>query len=137
MPVRSPLGLIGRVLEVGHVTSRVLLVTDSESLVPVRRASDSIPGFAQGRADGTLQIRLISLGINPLKRGDAFVTSGTGGLFRPGTPIAIVDTITRDGAIARLLSDPAASEFVAVEPIWTSQATDQPQVTASGGPTRP
>ena len=137
MPVRSPLGLIGRVLEVGHATSRVLLVTDSESVVPVRRASDSIPGFAQGRADGTLQIKLISLGINPLKRGDAFVTSGIGGLFHPGTPIAIVETITRDGAIARLLSDPAASEFVAVEPIWTSQPTDRPQGATSGGPARP
>jgi rod shape-determining protein MreC len=131
MPVRTPLGLIGRVLEVGRTTSRVLLVTDGESLVPVRRASDSIPGFAQGRADGTVQIKLISLGINPLKRGDAFVTSGTGGLFHPGTPIAVVERLTRDGAIARLLSDPAASEFVAVEPIWT------PQAEPTGGPAQP
>ena len=137
MPVRTPLGLVGRVLEVGYATSRVLLVTDSESLVPVRRASDSIPGFAQGRADGTVQIKLIGLGINPLKRGDAFVTSGTGGLFHPGTPIAIVDTLTRDGAIARLLSDPAASEYVAVEPIWTSQPSNQQQAAALGGPARP
>ena len=137
MPVRSPLGLIGRVLEVGHASARVLLITDGESLVPVRRASDSIPGFAQGRADGTLQIKLISLGINPLKRGDAFVTSGSGGLFHPGTPIATVETVTRDGAIARLLSDPAASEFVAVDPIWTSQPADRTQTVASGGPTRP
>lgn len=137
MPVRTPLGLIGRVLEVGHATARVLLVTDSESVVPVRRASDSIPGFAQGRADGTVQIKLISLGINPLKRGDAFVTSGTGGLYHPGTPIAVVETLTRDGAIARLLSDPAASEFVAVEPVWTAQVADLPQAAASGGPARP
>jgi rod shape-determining protein MreC len=137
MPVLSPLGLIGRVLEVGHATSRVLLITDGESVVPVRRASDSIPGFAQGRADGTLQIKLISLGINPLKRGDAFVTSGTGGLYHPGTPIAVVETLTRDGAIARLLSDPAASEYVAVEPIWTAEAPNPAQVPPSGRPARP
>ena len=137
MPVRTPLGLVGRVLEVGYATSRVLLVTDSESLVPVRRASDSIPGFAQGRADGTVQIKLISLGINPLKRGDAFVTSGTGGLFRPGTPIAIVETITRDGAIARLLSDPAASEYVAVEPVWTAQPDNKAPAAPSSGTARP
>jgi rod shape-determining protein MreC len=137
MPVRSPLGLVGRVLEVGYLTSRVLLITDSESLVPVRRASDSIPGFAQGRADGTLQIRLISLGINPLKRGDAFVTSGAGGLYRPGTPIAIVDAITRDGAIAKLVSDPSTSEFVAVEPVWNSEPAERTQKPASGGPARP
>ena len=122
MPVRSPLGLVGRVLEVGNTTSRVLLITDGESVVPVRRAGDSIPGFAQGRSDGRVQIRLISLGINPLKHGDAFVTSGSGGLYRPGTPIAIVESLTRDGAIARLLSDPAASDYVAIEPVWSPEA---------------
>jgi rod shape-determining protein MreC len=84
-----------------------------------------------------LQIRLISLGINPLKRGDAFVTSGAGGLYRPGTPIAIVDAITRDGAIAKLVSDPSTSEFVAVEPVWNSEPAERTQKPASGGPARP
>ena len=122
MPVRSELGLVGRVLEVGHSTARVLLITDGESVVPVRRASDSIPAFAQGRSDGRVQVRLISLGINPLKPGDAFVTSGSGGLYRPGTPIAVVESVTRDGAIARVLSDPAASDYVAIEPVWAPKA---------------
>lgn len=118
MPVRSPMGLVGRVLEVGRSTARVLLVTDTESTVPVRRASDGTPGFAQGLSDGTLQIRLISLGINPLKRGDALVTSGAGGLYRPGTAVAVVTVLTRDGAIARVISDPAATELVVVDPVW-------------------
>jgi rod shape-determining protein MreC len=118
MPVRSPLGLVGRVLEVGGSTSRVLLITDTESVVPARRASDGIPAFAQGRGDGRLQLRLISLGINPLKKGDIFVTSGSGGLYRPGTALAVATEITRDGAIASVLSDPAATEFVAVERMW-------------------
>ena len=120
MPTRSASGVVGRVLETGRSTARVLLITDGESIVPVRRASDSLPGFAQGRADGRVQIRLISLGINPLKPGDAFVTSGSGGLYPPGMPIAIAETITRDGAIARVLADPAASEHVAVLPVWAA-----------------
>lgn len=120
MPVRSPLGLVGRILEVSDQTARVLLITDSESLVPVRRASDGIPAFAEGRSDGTLQIRLINLGINPLKRGDTFVTSGSGGLYRPNTPIAIVGTVTSDGAIAHVLSDPASNDYVVVERMWAT-----------------
>src|ERR1700712_579164 len=100
MPVRSPLGLVGRVLEVGSWTARVLLITDTESVVPVRRASDGVPAFAVGRADGTLQLRLINLGINPLKPGDVMVTSGSGGLYRPGTAVAIVDRLLSDGALA-------------------------------------
>ncbi len=118
MPVRSPLGLVGRVLEVGRTSARVLLITDTESVVPVRRASDGIPAFATGRADGTIQLRLISLGINPLKRGDAFVTSGSGGLYRPGIAIAVVTRITVDGAIAQPLSDPGTTEIVVVDPVW-------------------
>lgn len=122
MPVRTAQGLVGRVLEVGHSAARILLVTDTESVVPVRRASDGTPAFANGRGDGTLQIRLLSLGLNPLRAGDVFVTSGAGGLYWPGTPMAMVVTLTHDGAIARPLSDPAASEIVAVQPSWEPTA---------------
>jgi rod shape-determining protein MreC len=134
MPVRSQEGLIGRVLEVGGSTSRVLLVTDTESLVPVRRASDGVPAFAQGRGDGSLQIRLINLGINPLKLGDVMVTSGSGGLYRPGTAVAAVTAITRDGAIARVLSDPAATEYVIVEQIWAPAARPVPAAQEGANP---
>ena len=122
MPVRSATGLVGRVLEVGPNTARVLLVTDAENVVPVRRASDGVAAFAQGRADGRLVLKLINMGINPLKRGDVFVTSGAGGLYRPGIPVAVVEIRTRDGAIARILGDPAAADFVIVEPIFQDLA---------------
>jgi rod shape-determining protein MreC len=136
MPVRSPMGLVGRVLEVSNATARVLLITDSESVVPVRRASDGIPGFAQGRGDGTLQIRLINLGINPLKRGDTFVTSGSGGLYRPNTPIAIAASVTTDGAIAHVLSDPANNDYVVVERMWAIPPSLSPPQ-AEGDPAAP
>ena len=126
MPVRSPLGLVGRVLETGRSTARVLLITDPESVVPVRRASDGIAAFAQGRADGTVQIRLIELGINPLRRGDAFVTSGAGGLYPPGIAFAVVTELRNDGAIARPLSDPGSAEFVTVEREWQPVVSDIP-----------
>jgi len=122
MPVSSPLGLIGRVLEVGRRSSRVLLLTDSESMVPVRRATDDVVAFAEGRSDGSLRLRLINLGINPIKPGDVFVTSGAGGLFRPGIAVALATQITKDGAIAQLLSNPAATDVVLVEPIWQPAA---------------
>lgn len=118
MPVRTPHGLVGRVLEVANSTARVLLVTDPESIVPVQRARDAVPAFAQGRGDGSLQIRLISLGINPLKPGDVLVTSGSGGLYAPGTAVAVVMQLTRDGAIGRVLADPAAIDYAAIYPVY-------------------
>jgi rod shape-determining protein MreC len=134
MPVRSARGLVGRVLEVGGSTARVLLITDGESVVPVRRSRDGIPAFATGRADGQLQIRLINLGLNPLKVGDVLVTSGSGGLYRPGTPVAVIAQLTRDGGVARVLSDPAASEFVIVEQIWNQLNDPSTETPASPAP---
>ena len=127
MPVTSPLGLVGRVLEAGSNSSRVLLLTDPESLVPVRRSTDNVVAFAEGRSDGSLRLRLVNLGINPIKKGDVFVTSGAGGLYRPGVAVAVAAEITRDGAIAHLLSNPAATNVVVVEPIWQREATEAVQ----------
>lgn len=124
MPVTSPMGLVGRILEVGENSSRVLLLTDMESTVPVRRATDDVVALAQGRADGSLRIRLVNLGINPLEEGDIFVTSGAGGLFRPGVAVAMVTELTEDGAIGQLLSNPAATDFVMVEPIFEPAAIE-------------
>lgn len=136
MPVTSPMGLVGRVLEVGNRTARVILLTDPESMVPVRRATDDVVAFAEGRADGSLRIRLINLGINPLEVGDVFVTSGAGGMFRPGVAVATVTQITEDGAIAQLLSNPAATDVVIVEPIWQRELIDRAtELAASEGVT--
>ena len=85
----------------------------------------NVVAFAEGRADGSLRIRLINLGINPLEEGDIFVTSGAGGLFRPGVAVAMVVQITEDGAIAQLLSNPAATDLVVVEPIWQRELLER------------
>lgn len=117
MPVISERGVIGRVLETGRNSARVLLLTDSESVLPVRRAKDEVIAFAEGRGDGLLRIRLVNLGINPLKVGDLMVTSGAGGYYRPGVAVAVIAKTTTDGGIARLVADPSATNFVAVEPV--------------------
>ena len=133
MPVVSPMGLVGRVLEAGTHSARVMLLTDSESMVPVRRAKDDVVAFAEGRADGSLRLRLINLGINPIKPGDVFVTSGAGGLFRPNIAVAVADRVTKDGAIALVLSNPAATDYVSIEPVWQPDAVRMLRVQPGGG----
>ncbi|WP_082336970.1 rod shape-determining protein MreC [Porphyrobacter sp. AAP60] len=117
MPVISERGVIGRVLETGRGSARVLLLTDSESVLPVRRAKGDVIAFAEGRGDGLLRVRLVNLGVNPLKVGDLMVTSGAGGYYRPGVAVAVISSITPDGGIARLVAEPAATNFVAIEPV--------------------
>lgn len=118
MPVRSPRGVVGRILETASGTSRILLLTDSQSVLPVRVSDGDDVAFAEGRGDGMLQIRLVNLGINPLEVGDVMVTSGSGGYYRPNIAVAIVTELVDDGAIARMISDPVATDFVSVEPIY-------------------
>jgi rod shape-determining protein MreC len=124
MPVLSERGVIGRVLETGRSSARVLLLTDSESVLPVRRASDNVIAFAEGRGDGLLRIRLVNLGVNPLKVGDTMVTSGAGGYYRPGVAVAVIAKLTPDGGIGQLVAEPGATNFVAVEPIAQAAAVE-------------
>jgi rod shape-determining protein MreC len=122
MPVRAADGLIGRILDTGLSTSRVLLLTDSDNIVPLRRASDGLPALSTGRGNGELDIRTLNLADNPFKTGDILVTSGTGGIYRPNIPVAIVMRRDRDGAIARPLADPAKIDIVAVLPAYAATA---------------
>lgn len=130
MPVRSALGLVGRVLDVGRNNARVLLLSDNESMVPVRRAKDDVIAFAEGRGDGTIRLRLVNLGINPIEEGDVFVTSGAGGMFPPGIAVAVAAEKTSDGALARVISDPAATDFVIVEQMWQRDVLESPVAAA-------
>jgi rod shape-determining protein MreC len=123
-PVRSAAGLIGRVIEAGPGTARVLLVTDPENVVPVRRVRDGLPAFVEGKSDGRIAIRLLNMGTNPLKRGDVFATSGSGGLYPPGIPVAVVTEVLHDGGVGHLASDPAEADFVVVLPMFQAPAVD-------------
>ena len=116
MPVRSPEGLIGRIIDAGALASRVLLVSDRANIVPARLLRSGIPVIAQGRGDGTIDVRPLEVGRNPFKRGDIIITSGTGGLYPPLVPIGRVVRLDDDGAVALPLADPATISFAIVEP---------------------
>lgn len=124
-PVRSPEGLVGRILETGPTTARVLLVSDGQNVTPVQRASDSLPAFATGRGDGTVDIQPINIGSNPFKGGDLLITSGSGGLYSPGIPVAVVIRTTETGAIGRVLANPAKVSHAIVQPIFQAETMRQ------------
>jgi rod shape-determining protein MreC len=121
-PVRAPEGLVGRIIETGRHASRVLLVTDGASNVPVRLVRNGIAAIATGRGDGTIEIKPLEVGQNPFRPGDIFATSGTGGMFAPNVPVAIVVRVGRDETIARPLADPAAADFAIVQRAYIPEA---------------
>ena len=115
MPVRSPDGLVGRIIDAGSFASRVLLVSDRSNIVPARLLRNGIPVIAQGRGDGTIDVRPLEVGRNPFRGGDIIITSGTGGLYPPLVPIARIVKLDDDGAVALPLADPATTSFAIVE----------------------
>lgn len=116
MPVRSADGLVGRIIDAGALASRVLLVSDRANIVPARLLRGGIAVIAQGRGDGTIDVRPLEVGRNPFKRGDIIITSGTGGLYPPLVPIARIVKLDDDGAVAVPLADPSNISFAIVEP---------------------
>lgn len=124
-PVRAPEGLIGRVIETGRWASRVLLVTDGASHVPVRLVRDGTPAMATGRGDGTIDIKPLEVGKNPFRPGDIFITSGVGGIYAPGIPVAMVVKVDRDTTIARPIADPARVDRAIVQQVFMP-AANQP-----------
>src|SRR4051812_17944765 len=122
-PVRSPDGLIGRVIETGRWAARVMMITDGASNVPVRLVRDGTPALAVGRGDGTIELRTLEVGQNPFRIGDILVTSGVGGLFPPNIPVAVVTTSENDVAVARPIASPARTDFAIVERIYQPAAS--------------
>ena len=85
-------GVIGQVLHVGSTTSRVLLITDSSHGIPVRVLRNDLRAIASGSGElDKLELRNLPRNTD-IQVGDLLVTSGLGGRFPEGYPVA---TVTR------------------------------------------
>ena len=78
--VISTAGLVGRVLEVGMNSSKILLITDPNSKVGVMIHRNRQGGILTGRPDGTCKMIYIALD-SDAARGDKVITAGYGTIF--------------------------------------------------------
>ena len=80
--------LVGRVIEVNYKTSRVLLLSDLNSNVPVTIAPQNIQAIVTGNGEDKGQIKYIKSGFSDQLVDDSIIyTSGTGAIFKSGVPI--------------------------------------------------
>jgi len=106
--------LVGRVVEVGDRSARVLLVTDINSRIPVvitNKDRSRTPAILAGNNNSEPLLRYVPEAA-PIRPGDQVVTSGTGGLFQPGLPIGEVKTVEEGLVRVKLYSDLDRLEMV-------------------------
>ncbi|GLQ06430.1 rod shape-determining protein MreC [Sneathiella chinensis] len=122
--VVGPHGLVGRIAETGRQSSRVLLLTDLNSRVPVLLQNSRHKGILVG--DNSISPKLEYLQTNAqVSAGDRVVTSGDGGMLPSGWPIGTVSSVTEGQVRVQAFADWARLEFVSVLRYDLPGLTDQ------------
>ena len=132
-------GVVGQVIKTGLMTAQAVLISDTDHALPVEVNRNGLRTIAVG----TGEIDRLDLPFLPnnadIRAGDLLVTSGLGGAFPAGYPVAIVDTVTRipQEPFADVNAKPSAAldQVREVMLIWSAPAADNQQgdAAAEGG----
>jgi rod shape-determining protein MreC len=97
-PVLDASGVMGQVIQVGPLTSRVLLINDPHSGIAVQNTRNGIRAVAMGDSySGKMRLMYIPKTAD-IKVNDIFITSGLGNHYPEGYPVGTVLSVTRDPA---------------------------------------
>lgn len=92
-PVLDADGVVGQVDEVGPFSARVRLITDPSHALPVQVNRNGVRAIASGTGQSQ-ELEITSLPNNTdVREGDLLVTSGLGGRFPQGYPVARIATV--------------------------------------------
>ena len=103
-------GVLGQVARVGPWSAEVILVTDPEHAIPVEVTRNSLRSIAVGSGN-TGELLLPYLAVNSdVKSGDLLVSSGLGGVFPAGLPVARISGVRRENnqLLAQVRAQPLA-----------------------------
>lgn len=89
-------GLMGQIVQTSQFTSRVLLVSDSSHAVPVEVVRNGLRSVLLGNGEAD-ELDLVHVpDTADIREGDTLVSSGLGGRFPRGYPVAEVSRITKE-----------------------------------------
>ncbi len=103
--VLSNSGLLGQILRVGPFSAEVMLLTDPEHAMPVMILRNGVRTLAVGAGSGNALTLPYLPAQSDVQIGDQLVSSGLGGVFPAGFPVAKVTRVRRDGNNAMALID--------------------------------
>lgn len=95
-PVLDARGVLGQVVETAHYTCRVMMITDARHALPVEVNRNGLRAIALGKgALDELELEHVP-DTADITVGDLLVSSGLGGRFPYGYPVATVTSVVRD-----------------------------------------
>ena len=93
-PVLDAKGVMGQIIDVGLMTSTILLISDAKCAVPIRNNRTGERAILVGTNSMT-HLSLINLpGTSSIKKGDLLVTSGLGRRYPEGYPVGRVEDVS-------------------------------------------
>lgn len=124
-------GVVGQVVRTDLFTAQAVLISDTDHALPVEVNRNGLRTIAVG----TGEIDRLDLPFLPnnadIRAGDLLVTSGLGGAFPAGYPVAVVDSVTRmpQEPFANVSAKPAAAldQVREVMLIGSAPAATEPQ----------
>jgi rod shape-determining protein MreC len=109
-PLLDANGVMGQIVHAGPYTSTAILITDTSHAIPIQVNRNGLRSIALGSgAINRLDLPYIPNSAD-IKPGDLLTTSGLGGRFPPGYPVATVETVEHDpgNAFAKVIATPLA-----------------------------
>jgi rod shape-determining protein MreC len=98
-------GIFGQVAQVHAETAEVILISDAEHAIPVQSTRSGLRTIAVGTGDSTrLSLPFVTVE-SDLKVGDVLLSTGMGGVFPRGYPVAEVTRVERNPAATFALVD--------------------------------
>ena len=131
-PVLDAYGVMGQVVDVSKITSKLLLLTDIHSAIPVKDSRSGVRGIAVGLGDLS-QLSVINVAkMSDVKQGDIFLTSGLGLHYPVGYPVGTVTHFSRqtNNEFSSIELSPAAhmDQTQHVLLVWPSQSVFRAEV---------
>ena len=125
-------GVVGQVVDAGVLSSQCLLISDPGHDLPVEVNRNGLRTIARGTGEyNHLDLPFLPNNAD-IEPGDLLVTSGLGGAFPAGYPVAVVDSVTRipQEPFASVTAVPAAAlnQVREIMLIWSAgeDAAEQP-----------
>lgn len=137
-------GLVGRVVSVGRRSSRVLMLDDYTSRIPVLGETSRVRAVLAGQATHPPELitqpyqvqapRLdFIVGAQSLREGERIITSGDGGVFPRGIPVGIAQSASGGEWRVSLAAAQRPIDFVRLVPFVGVEAPED-TITADEGP---